>query len=99
MAYRIEWSPRAVDDVAAIALYIARDSLAYAKSVGKKIVRSTDKLKQFPFAARVAPEFDNPNLREHFVYRYRVIYRIQDDTVLIVAVIHGSQLLEMELQP
>jgi toxin ParE1/3/4 len=31
MAYEVVWSPRAVDDVEAIATYIAEDSIAYAK--------------------------------------------------------------------
>ena len=32
--------------------------------------------------------------RECFVYSYRLIYRVENDHVLIVAVIHGKRLLE-----
>jgi plasmid stabilization system protein ParE len=45
------------------------------------------------------PEFDDDSLRERFAYSYRIIYRIQDQTVTIAAVIHGKQLLELEMQP
>lgn len=44
----VVWSPRAVDDVRAIAAHIAEDSLAYAKSVAQKIVASTWRLATFP---------------------------------------------------
>jgi hypothetical protein len=33
MAYRVAWSPRAVEDLEAIAQYIAADSAAYAAAV------------------------------------------------------------------
>jgi hypothetical protein len=36
MAYRVDWSPRAVEDLGAIAQYIAADSEAYAASVVKQ---------------------------------------------------------------
>lgn len=95
MDYRVEWSPRAVEDVEAIAAYIAADSTAYARAVVKKMIDVTRRLRQFPFAGRVVPEFGEENLREQFAYSYRV----QDETITIAAVIHGKRLLELELQP
>lgn len=99
MDYRVEWLPRAVEDVEAIAAYIAADSTAYARAVVKKMIDVTRRLRQFPFAGRVAPEFGEENLREQFAYSYRIIYRVQDETITIAAVIHGKRLLELELQP
>jgi plasmid stabilization system protein ParE len=37
MAYRVAWSPRAVEDLEAIAQYISADSTAYAAAVVKTI--------------------------------------------------------------
>jgi toxin ParE1/3/4 len=99
MAYEVVWSPRAVEDVEAIASHIADDSPAYAAAVVRKIVASTRKLSRFPFAGRIVPEFDDENLREQFAYSYRIIYRIQGEIVTIAAVIHGRRLLELEMQP
>lgn len=42
----------------------------------------------------MVPEFDDPALRERFVYSYRVIYRVEPHRLLIVAVIHGKRLIE-----
>lgn len=98
MAYEIEWSPRAIEDVEAIAFYIAADSTAYASAVVKKIIDTTRNLSRFPFAGRVVPEFDDENIREKFAYSYRIIYRIQEEKITIAAVIHGKRLLELDVQ-
>ncbi|HBB98882.1 MAG TPA: type II toxin-antitoxin system mRNA interferase toxin, RelE/StbE family [Blastocatellia bacterium] len=98
MAYRVAWSPRALDDIDSIASYIARDSVAYASAVVAKIIKSTRTLRRFPFSGRVVPEFDDENLRERFVHSYRIIYRIEHRTVTIAAVIHGKRMLEDALK-
>jgi toxin ParE1/3/4 len=92
--YRVTWSPEALNDVDAIADYIHRDSPAYARAVAEKIIEASRNLTRFPNAGRVVPELGSESIRERFVYSYRLIYRIESDTVLIVAVIHGKRLLE-----
>lgn len=94
MAHRIVWSRRAVQDLDAITDYIAADSPAYAAVVLKSIVRQTRILTHFPRAGRKVPEFDDDNVRELLAYSYRIIYRLQTDEALIVAVIHGKQTLQ-----
>lgn len=96
MAYRVAWSPRAVEDLEAIAEYIAVDSSAYAAAVVTTIRNTTRNLSRFPFAGRVVPEFGDENLREWFVYSYRVIYRVENDVVTIATIVHGKRLLTLE---
>lgn len=98
MAYEVVWSPRAVEDVEAIALYLYGDSASYAATVVKKILDTARRLTHFPFAGRIVPEFDDETLREQFAYSYRIIYRVQDETITIAAVIHGKRLLELDAQ-
>jgi toxin ParE1/3/4 len=69
-------------------------SPAYAGVVLKNIVHQTRILARFPRAGRKVPEFDDENVRELVVYSYRIIYRLQDDEPLIVAVIHGKRILQ-----
>jgi len=99
MAYEVVWSPRAIDDVEAIATYIAEDSIAYARSVAQKIMASTRTLNSFPMSGRVVPEFHQENIREVFAYSYRIIYRVEEETVTIAAVVHGKRPIEFEVQP
>ncbi|MDZ8096558.1 MAG: type II toxin-antitoxin system RelE/ParE family toxin [Nostoc sp. DedQUE05] len=94
MAYQVVWSSKALEDVEAIVTYISRDSTAYAAAVVQRIIDVTRHLSNFPFSGRIVPEFGDDNIREKFVYSYRVIYRIQDDILTIAAVIHGKRLLD-----
>ena len=94
MDYQVAWSHRAVEDLEAIAYYIALDSGAYAAAVVKTILDITRNLSHFPFAGRVVPEFGDESIREWFAYSYRVIYQIQKDKITVLTIIHGKRLLE-----
>ena len=94
MDYQVDWSPEAIEDVEAIAEYISRDSEFYAGAVVSKILELARNLPQFPGAGRVVPELGDENTRERFVYSYRLIYRIERERILVVAVIHGRRLLK-----
>ena len=96
MAYRVEWSAQAVEDLDAIGHYIARDSTVYASVVVKSILDATRKLSRFPFAGRVVPELDDEHIRERFVYTFRIIYRVRDRVVTVAAIVHGKRMLDME---
>jgi toxin ParE1/3/4 len=88
MAYQVVWSPTALEDIEAIASYISRDSIFYAGAVVSRVINSTRNLENFPFAGRVVPEFGAETIREVFAYSYRVIYRIESETVTVATVIH-----------
>jgi addiction module RelE/StbE family toxin len=94
MDVRVSWSPAALDDVDAIAEYIHRNSPAYASAVVSKLLEAARNLATSPNAGRIVPELDNETIRERFVHSYRLIYRIQGNDVLVVAVVHGRRLLE-----
>jgi toxin ParE1/3/4 len=96
MAYRVVWSPRAVEDLEAIAQYIAIDSNAYAAAVVQTILNSSRRFSQFPFSGRIVPEFADQNIRESFAFNYRIIYRIENQVVTVATVIHGKRLLKNE---
>ena len=95
MAYRVAWSPRAVEDLEAIAQYIAADSAAYAAAVVKTILHTARSLSRFPYSGRVVPEIADESIREWFAYSYRVIYRIEQERITIAAVVHGRRLLDL----
>jgi toxin ParE1/3/4 len=94
MAYKVTWSPRAVEDLEAIAQFIAADSTAYAAAVIKTILNTTRNFSNFPFAGRIVPELADENIREWFAYSYRVIYRIQGEVITIAAIVHGRRFLD-----
>ncbi len=94
MDLKVEWSPEATEDLESIAEYIARDSEFYAQAVVTEILAASRNITNFPLIGRIVPEIGNDQIRERFIYSYRLVYRIQAARILIVAVIHGKQLLE-----
>lgn len=94
MAFRLVWSPEAVEDIEAIASYIERDSPWYAKAVVSKIVDTAETIPQHVELGRMVPEINDKSIRERFVYSYRIIYRVEQERILITTVVHGSRLLE-----
>jgi len=98
MACLLAWSPEALEDVELIASYIERDSLLYAKIVASKIVSTAENIPLNPAMGRMVPEIADNNIRELFVYSYRLIYRIESERVVVAAVIHGSRLLQPFVQ-
>jgi len=94
MDLEVEWSPEATEDIESIAEYIARDSEFYARAVVAEIFAVSRSIREFPLIGRIVPEIGNDRIRERLVYSYRLVYRIEPQRILVVAVIHGKRLLE-----
>ena len=94
MNLEVKWSPEATEDLESIAEYITRDSEFYARAVVTKILSVSRTIGEFPLIGRIVPEIGDERMRERFVYSYRLVYRIEPERILIVAVIHGKRLLE-----
>ncbi len=94
MDSNLRWSPEAIEDLESIAEYIERDSGFYAKAVVTKVMDTVNSISNNPGIGRIVPELTNEDMRERFVYSYRLIYRVRKSDVLIVAIIHGRRLLE-----
>ncbi|MGF1546440.1 MAG: type II toxin-antitoxin system RelE/ParE family toxin [Thiotrichales bacterium] len=88
---RVEWSNLARDDLDNLVRYISRDSAFYARRIGEKVVLATRRLREFPEIGRMIPEAEDNTLREIIVQGYRVMYRLETDRVLILAVMHGRR--------
>lgn len=100
MAAKVSWLPGAIDDLEAIAAYIAIDSPAHAGAVVSRVLACAAELPQFPRSWRIVPELDDDDVRERSVYSYRLIFRIglAPEAVVILAVIHGARLLPNEIR-
>jgi plasmid stabilization system protein ParE len=94
MAQRLNWSREAIEDLNSIGEYIAKDSIFYARSVVRKVFTSAKQIPDAPQLGRIVPEIGDPKIRERFVYSYRLVYKVDESQILILAVIHGKRLLE-----
>ena len=89
----VRWTQRALGDLREINDFIARDSARAAEAMVGRIQRATDRLALFPESGRVMPEFPKLRYREIIVANYRVLYKIESDTLWITAIVHGRRQL------
>ena len=90
MDIEVEWSPEAIEDLESIAAYIARDSEFYARAVVSEILAVARNIGEFPLIGRMVPEIGNEKIRERFVYSYRLVYRIEDDVLVLTLARTGT---------
>ena len=91
MARKVIWADGAVADLDAAADYISKDSPAYAASFVLQSLEAARSLGDLPERGRVVPEFKMEDIREIFVFSYRLIYRIDELRVSVLAFIHGRR--------
>ena len=96
MDCEVVWASEALDDLRRLASYIERDSPAYASSVVKRVLDATRRLATYPRSGRVVPELGDEAFRELLVHNYRVMYRVEEQTVTIAAIAHSRQSLGID---
>ena len=94
MASALTWSSEALDDIDAIAQFIHRDSPHHAQRVVEMLFELGEVIAVHPLAGRVVPELGDAQVRERFLYSYRVIYEVGEERIAVLAVLHGARLLE-----
>jgi plasmid stabilization system protein ParE len=88
---KIRWTQPAVRDLTQICDYIEEhDGPARARSVALTIYQTVESLEVFPRRGRLGRK---PNTREVVVSKvpYLGIYRLRDDVVEILRILHGAQ--------
>ena len=93
---KIIWSSFAIDRVAEIAQYIALDSPNSAQKWVDLIFQVVERLERFPKSGRIVPEIKQDDFREIIHGNYRIIYRLQSESVSILTVRHGRQILPID---
>lgn len=91
MARDVKWTAAAASDLEQIAEYIAKDSRYYAGAFAREVRDAARSLAQLAARGHIVPEFGDPNLREIFVKRYRLLYQVTDQTVFIIGLIHSAR--------
>jgi len=85
---KLLWLQSAKDDLKDIYDYIAADSIKYARHQVKQIRKRTDVLKNNAFAGKVVEEYDTDSIREIVSGHYRIIYRVMDENLIHIILIH-----------
>ncbi|MGH7175881.1 MAG: type II toxin-antitoxin system RelE/ParE family toxin [Tepidisphaeraceae bacterium] len=93
MKHRIVITPRALSDLRDIREYIARRSPGNAAKFLQKLLASFDAVQRSPRSFGKAPEdeFVSYTLHQYVVKPYRVLYRVEGNSIQILHVRHGAR--------
>lgn len=89
---RVRWTEGAGSDLEDIFEFIAQDSPRYARSTITAIKTTAHSAALHPRSGRIVTEIGNPDIREYFYGRYRVMYRITGAEIEVLSVFHSSRL-------
>jgi toxin ParE1/3/4 len=93
---RVYWTHTAIAHLLAIYEHIARDAPVYAQRIVDRLTRRSEQIATFPQSGRVVPEYGAPDIREVIERPYRIIYRIWEEQIDVLAVVHSAQMLPPE---
>ncbi len=95
--YKVQWTSNAKEDLLSIIDYIKKDSLGTARKVYRKIKEKAQSSNFLPLRGRVVPELLKEGItiyRELIVQPWRIMYKIENDTVYIMAIFDSRQNIE-----
>lgn len=94
---KILWTNTAKADLIEIIEYIAQDSIESSIEQYEKIKKVTAQLAKFPKQGRIIPELSKQNIfkyREMVIPPWRLMYKIEQKTIFIMAIIDGRRNIE-----
>jgi len=89
----VRFTPAADAELLAVIAHIGADSPSAAVAFRDKALHTLSRLRDFPDSGRTLPEFPALPFREVIVAPYGFFYQVKGNTVWIVAVWHGAQLV------
>ena len=95
--FQVIWSKSAVDDLGDIIDYIAQDSPLTVQKLFVQIKNKIETLNYSPQRGRYIPELQKQGIltyRELIISPWRVMYRISEDKVYVLAIIDSRRNVE-----
>jgi len=96
---KVVWTEHSLQTLQEIEDYIARDSPQSAARFIERLIERGSKLSSFPRAGRPVPELASPSIREVFEGNYRIVYRVREKDIQILAIFDGHRLLAQDDAP
>jgi plasmid stabilization system protein ParE len=95
--FNVIWVDSAKNELLEIIEYIALENQSNAKKIYQNIKNKADSLSTMPYKGRIIPEFKQFDInlyREVIESPWRIMYRIQDKTVVIMTILDGRRDVE-----
>ena len=91
MAGELIWSRAALDDLEAIAAFIARDSRIHARRCVERLLESCERLLAQPSPSPIRAEIAHEGPREHQLPGFRILYEKQGEDLHLLAVLQDRR--------
>lgn len=88
---KLTWAPLAIQRVLEAAEFIALDKPEAARRWAESTFEAASRLRELPRSGRIVPEVNRPELREIIHGAFRIVYRIEQDEILVLTVRRSSQ--------
>jgi plasmid stabilization system protein ParE len=82
----IKYTKQAKDQLLKIKKFIALDNKLLAIKYLTKIKRKVEMLSMFPYVGKINSTLNSKNVRDYIVCGYKVIYKVNVEAILIVAI-------------
>lgn len=92
MSHLILWLPSAEADLTSIYRFIAADHQPAAEALLDRLWEAAESLRDYPQLGPARPEIA-PDARSLTIGNYLILYRIKDEAIEIVRILHGAQRL------
>lgn len=91
--YKVIWDDEAKMSLKEIISYIRKQSPNAADKVKQGIIRLASSLNKFPerFSKEEYLQNKDGNYRSVSIWSYKLVYKIEDETVMILFIMHNSQ--------
>jgi toxin ParE1/3/4 len=99
MAGELIWSRAALDDIEAIAAFVARDSGIQARRLVEQVFQGAERLLVRPTLDQRLTPAQGEGMREYGVQGVRVLYELQGDDVHLLGVVIGMRATEAKPRP
>jgi len=95
--YKVRWTSNAKEDLLSIVAHIKEDSPSIAREIYQKIKKKANSSNFSPLRGRVVPELQKESItmyRELISSPWRIMYKVDNDTVYIMAIFDSRQNVE-----
>lgn len=97
MKTAILWTERARRDLLGIGDFIARDKPGAASKLVGEILGAVGRTALFPTSGRIVPEFARSDIREVILGNYRIVYQLNEGTIVVLTVFERHSLIDESL--
>jgi plasmid stabilization system protein ParE len=90
----LAWTESALGDVEALRRWIGRDMPPLADRVTDRIFETVERALSFPRIGRTLGELTDESVREFLFRTLRIVYRVEEERVVVLAILHGGRASE-----